>query len=371
MPSPIGTAHPRAKILSNTPENIQRVAQAILDGDVVGMPTETVYGLAGNARSPLALAKIFATKERPTFDPLILHVGPMAKSIGALEAYQLIDRTQLTATQVGEANQLMQEFWPGPLTLVLPKHKDIPDLATSGLPTVALRMPQHPVALALIATCQCPLAAPSANRFGRISPTSPKAVEEELGDRISWILDGGHCQIGVESTILGLNEAGDWVVFRPGGTPIEKIEKVLNRSVAFQSGTLVAPGMLESHYAPVKPLKLLPKRIQEMTASEFETLKKDLENLSSQASIGLLLQSGDPDAGAKHFSQATGFSVISRSLSLNGDLTEMAHSLFSEMRALDASPAEIIYAEFSFSNQGLGFAISDRLRRASAKRPLF
>lgn len=371
MPSPIGTAQPRAKILPNTPENIQRVAQAILDDDVVGMPTETVYGLAGNARSPLALSKIFSTKERPTFDPLILHVGPLLRSIGALEAQQLIDRTQLSGKQQAEANLLIQEFWPGPLTLVLPKHKEIPDLATSGLPTVALRMPQHPLALALIATCQCPLAAPSANRFGRISPTSPLAVLEELGDRISWILDGGNCQIGVESTIVGLNPEGEWTVFRPGGTPLEALEKVLQRSIGTQSGTIVAPGMLESHYAPIKPLKLLQKRVHDMGVQDFEELKNDLKQLPPQASIGVLFQSGSPEKGAEHLSQAIGYPVIGRSLSPSGDLNEMAQSLFSELRALDASPAQVLFAEFCFSNQGLGYAIADRLRRASAKRPLF
>lgn len=216
----------KAKIVPPTPESIQQVAEALRHDEVVGMPTETVYGLAGNARSPIALARIFETKERPTFDPLIIHVGRFS-GLDDFKVLGLVDFKALSAERIRQLEILIEKFWPGPLTLVLPKDPSVPDLATSGLPTVAIRMPEHPVALALIQAAQTPLAAPSANRFGRISPTTAQAVEQELGDRISWIIDGGPSTIGVESTILSLAFPDELVILRPGGTPPEAIEAAL------------------------------------------------------------------------------------------------------------------------------------------------
>jgi L-threonylcarbamoyladenylate synthase len=388
----------KARILSPTLENLQLAAQAIRNGEVIGMPTETVYGLAGDAMSPLALARIFDTKERPTFDPLIIHVGPLGKGVAALERLKLIDAKLLSPACRGKADQLMLKFWPGPLTLVLPKHPDVPDLATSGLPSVALRMPNHPVAQALIAFAQTPLAAPSANRFGRISPTTAQAVAEELGDRIDWILDGGASQIGVESTVISLTSIGapdaprdSWRdeirLLRPGGTPREEIEKLLGHTILLGEGdrddtgsahrgegksaaplAVAAPGMLESHYAPEKALHLLPNKVANLVTQDFATLRSHLSGAPPDAPVGLLLISGGAESLGSQFSSHLGRPVVCRSLCTNGDLAEAARHLFAEMRWLDTSAAVVLFVEPCDSKQGLGYAITDRLRRASHKR---
>ncbi len=374
-----------AKILLPTPENLAVAAQAIQQGDVVGMPTETVYGLAGNSRSVRALARIFETKERPTFDPLIIHVGipvghvgPVENGIHELEKLRLIDASGLTELQRTQVDRLIQSFWPGPLTLVLPKHPDVPDLATSGLSTVGIRMPSHPIAQALIAASQCPLAAPSANRFGRISPTTPQAVKDELGDRIQWILDGGPSQIGLESTVLAFNEQGNLCVLRPGGTSLEKIEELLGESLSETPSQSLqgppspllatpAPGMLESHYAPKKPFYLLNQRVPLLDSIDFAFISKAMSSFSLSSKIGLLLMSGDPEPLSQQLSQAINRPVLSRSLSRTGDLHEVAYRLFAEMRWLDSSDAAVLFAEPCTPNQGLSHAIADRLNRASAR----
>src|SRR5438046_2722678 len=188
-------------IVPPTTENLRRAAELIARGELVGLPTETVYGLAGDAFNAAAVAKIFAAKDRPTFDPLIVHVAPIPRGqagIDVLQARGVIDAAALDSTARARAEALMGAFWPGPLTLVLPRQACVPDLVTSGLPTVAVRVPRHPVALALLAQAGTPLAAPSANRFGRISPTSARDVEAELGGELALILDGGRCDVGVE-----------------------------------------------------------------------------------------------------------------------------------------------------------------------------
>mgnify|MGYP002142110871 FL=1 len=366
----------RAKILSPTPENLTLVAQAILRGEVVGMPTETVYGLAGDCRSPLALTRIFETKERPTFDPLIVHLGSIDPQLEALVRLKLVDAAQITTRMEKQANRLMEKFWPGPLTLILPKHFSIPDLVTSGLPSVALRMPRHPVAQSLLNQVQTPLAAPSANRFGRISPTSAQAVLDELGDRIHWILEGGPSQIGVESTVIALTQPGKIRLLRPGGTPAEAIEELLGESLILPSssppppgGGQLGPGMTESHYAPEKPFCLLPRKVSELTPADFEQLRHEISQIPYRlGTLGLLLLGQDPEALGQDFSRALGYPVVSRTLSLMGELSEAAQNLFSEMRYLDTSKADLIFCEPCTSKKGLGFAISDRLKRASAIR---
>lgn len=367
----------KAKILLPTHENLFHVAQAIRQDEVVGIPTETVYGLAGNCRSPLALARIFETKERPTFDPLIIHVGPLAKGTYALERLELIDGARLSVQQRRWADQLILHFWPGPLTLVLPKHPSIPDLATSGLSTVALRMPRHSITQALISASQCSLAAPSANRFGKISPTTAHAVESELGDRIHWILDGGACEVGLESTIISLSESDEIKLLRPGGTSVQQIEDVLGiTGLQLTSQTpfdqskecaMPSPGMLESHYAPEKPFLLLPKSVTDLHESDLLSLFKPTIVRSLESSVGLLLMSGDSASLSSKFEKLTGRKVIARTLSREGNLQEAAHQLFTEMRYLDSLNVSAIYAEPCFSLQGLGFAITDRLKRASAR----
>jgi L-threonylcarbamoyladenylate synthase len=361
----------QARILLPTPENFALAAEALQRGEVVGMPTETVYGLAGDAFNPLALARIFETKERPTFDPLIIHVGPFARRIEDLARVGLIDEKKLSEAARTRANALIATFWPGPLTLVLPKSEKVPDLATSGLPTVALRMPKHPAAQALIAAAQTPLAAPSANRFGRISPTSAQDVFDELGDRIDFILDGGRCEIGVESTIIAISESGDLTLLRPGGLAPELIEKTAgaklqlpNKSATPSSG-MAAPGMLESHYAPTKKLKLLPDsldRLQSLDKSGF--FGKDS---ASRNNIALLVLFGSENEARERFQKLTSISPKVYVLSPTSNIEEAAKNLFHTLREMDRSDAEVLLAEPCKIDFGLGFAIGDRLRRASAR----
>lgn len=368
MQNRTGVRQVKAKVLPFTHEAVAQVAAAIRADHVVGMPTETVYGLAGNGKSPQALARIFSTKERPTFDPLILHVDAQSvKNLRDLEDQHLVDGRSFSDLNRKLINRLIEVFWPGPLTLVLPKHPDVPDLATSGLPTVALRMPKHPVAQALIQAAQTPLAAPSANRFGRISPTTAEAVAEELGDKIEWILDGGPCEIGLESTILLVGDTVE--ILRHGGLSQETLEELFRREFPDiriepkRSHSIVAPGMLESHYAPTQPFILLPKPINEMTSAELTPLRPAGPE---KGSIGLLIQKGDPKRAKDHLETLVHAPVICYSLSPSGDLSEAAHLLFSQMRKLDSAPVSFIWAEPCFISQGLGHAIQDRLKRASA-----
>jgi len=300
---------------------------------VVAIPTETVYGLAGNALSEKALATIFQVKNRPQFDPLIVHIADTAQ----VSRY---------ATDFPEkAQQLAAEFWPGPLTLLLPKNNIIPDLCTSGLSRVALRIPNHPLALKLLKKLSFPLAAPSANPFGYISPTTAQHVADQLGDKISYILDGGACQVGLESTILGF-EADEAVVYRKGGLSIEAIEAVIGKVRVMQHSTSqpAAPGMLKSHYAPRIPLML-----------------GNLDELLKQAhpqQIGIL-------SFRKKYIQLPDSQQIV--LSETGNYAEAAQRLFAALRYLDSLPIRIIFAEL-LPEEDLGRAINDRLRRAAAVR---
>ena len=350
-----------AALLHPTPENIARAAETLRRGELVGMPTETVYGLAGNALDAEAASRIFAAKERPTFDPLIVHVAPEVMGLASLEQLGLIDGTKISTTVRKQAESLVHAFWPGPLTLVLPRGPRVPDLVTSGLPRVAVRMPRHPVAQALIRASGVPLAAPSANRFGRISPTSAADVVSELGDRIGLVLDGGPCQLGVESTVLLLDDEAP-VLLRPGGLPREDVERVLGRPVARATQrseiAQLSPGLLASHYAPRKPLHLLNGPVSERL--ESATFSGVLPS-----TIGLLAQRGDASELKARLERSTGRRVHVDVLSARGELDEAARRLFAALRALDASDAEVLFAEPCPSEAGLGFAIVDRLRRAS------
>lgn len=309
-----------------------QAAKAFLEqGDVVGIPTETVYGLAGNALNTDAVLTIFQVKNRPAFDPLILHTDSLAK----LDRY-VHDIPAL-------AHQLAEAFWPGPLTLLLPKRDCIPDLVTSGLDTVAVRIPNHPLTLDLLRSLDFPLAAPSANPFGYISPTTAQHVVDQLGDQIPYILDGGPCGVGIESTIIGFDEKGP-VIYRLGGMALEQIEAVIGPLTVRDHSTSnpKAPGMLSSHYAPRKPLVLMPYH---------EPLDPDLTD------VGVLaFRSPFETIPPEH----------QRVLSPTGDLTEAARNLFGHLRALDALDVNLIYAEMS-PNEGLGRAINDRLRRAASR----
>jgi L-threonylcarbamoyladenylate synthase len=312
-------------------KDVELAARLLRQGEAVAIPTETVYGLAANAFDERAVLKIYQAKQRPSFDPLIVHVHHRDQ-IGKL------------ATELPPgAEALMERFWPGPLTFVLPKTNHVPDLVTSGLDTVAVRMPAHPVARQLLQQLDFPLAAPSANPFGYVSPTTAQHVADQLGAKIPYILDGGPCAVGVESTIIGWDVAAlRWLLYRAGGTPQEAIERVIGPLAAPQQGPKPAsPGMLESHYAPGKPVFI----------GDLETLIKE-HRLQSPGVISFRQDHGAP------------FNEV---LSPTGDMEEAARNLFAALRRLDRSEAGVILAE-PFPRHGLGAAINDRLKRAAAKR---
>lgn len=315
--------------LQATKTSIQRGASILQQGGLVAFPTETVYGLGADAFNPQAVAKIFEAKGRPTFDPLIVHIAEM----------EWLQR--LTPHLNGIAFTLMEKFWPGPLTLVLLKSPCIPDIVSAGLDTVAVRMPSHPVALELIRASQTPIAAPSANLFGCLSPTLAAHIEKQLGEKIDLILDGGQCPIGVESTVLSLVGAQP-VLLRPGGLPLEEIEKLIGKVVVqATTGKIQSPGQLPSHYAPRTPLKIMHA----------------LDQLPSEENIGVLLFQ-KPKMKIK--------ARVVEILSEDGDLREAAIHLFSALHRLDEAGVQIIYAE-RVPGTGLGLAIMDRLQRASWK----
>lgn len=359
----------KARILEPTPENIKLCAQILKKGGVIAMPTETVYGLAGCAMDPDSLSKIFLTKERPTFDPLIVHVALEKPTLADLMREQVLYPHELSDAAVKKIDALVRKFWPGPLTLVMPKSDLVPDLATSGLDSVAVRMPKHPVARALITELGLPVCAPSANRFGCISPTSAQDVMEELGDKLDVILDGGPCEIGLESTIVRITDDGEAFLLRPGAISKEEIEAVLKSPVkllpagytAGADGAQPAPGMLASHYAPSKKLILLPTPLaQMMTAPQLgRALPKK---------VGFLAMSGKASDAAITLSEILEVEVVAETLSETGDWTEAGKNFFKALRKLDASDAELLLAEPCLETTGIGFAIADRLKRAASPK---
>lgn len=297
-------------------------------GDIVAIPTETVYGLAANAFDEAAVLKVFEAKQRPSFDPLIVHVG----------AQQDVDG--LARHLPPGAQALMDAFWPGPLTLVLPKRPEVPDLVTSGLDTVGVRMPAHPLVRELLGALPFPLAAPSANPFGYVSPTTAQHVADQLGGRVPYILDGGPCTVGIESTIVGW-ESDRWMLYRAGGLPVEELEAVIGRvHPAVRQVLPAAPGMLESHYAPRTPVFV----------GDIHTMRMD----HTGKRLGVIAFTRSHAA------------THCRVLSPSGDLSEAARRLFAALRELDASDCEVILAE-RFPEHGLGRAINDRLRRAASR----
>jgi L-threonylcarbamoyladenylate synthase len=313
--------------------NIMAASTHLMQGDVIAIPTETVYGLAGNALDEQAVLRIFEVKKRPSFDPLIVHIY----GVGEVEKYAQFFPPKLAL--------LAQRFWPGPLTLLLPKKEIIPDLVTSGLDRVALRVPAHPLTMALLKALPFPLAAPSANPFGYISPTSAAHVQAQLGAQIPYILDGGPCAVGLESTIVG-QENEDIVVYRLGGISPETIRAIVGpiRIVLNESSNPSAPGMLKSHYAPRVPLALC----------SFDKMK----HISSADRTGIITFRQEAALpGVK----------VQMHLSVEGDILEAARNLFAALRLMDASGVEFILAELA-PNEGIGQAINDRLRRAAAEK---
>jgi L-threonylcarbamoyladenylate synthase len=309
-------------------KDIKKAKYLLEQGELVAIPTETVYGLAANALNIDAVTRIFEVKNRPQFDPLIVHVANL-------------EEAQRFVTTIPEhVISLTKKFWPGPLTLLLEKKPMIPDLVTSGLDTVGMRCPAHALTRSLLLELDFPLAAPSANPFGYVSPTLPEHVNDQLGDKIAYILDGGPCEVGIESTILGF-ENGQPTVYRMGGLSLESIEQVTGpvQLMAHSSSNPKAPGQLKSHYAPGKKLVLgdIKELLQQYPAHD----------------AGLLTFSADFNSPYQFI------------LSPSGSLEEAAQNLFTALRQFDKMPIEIILAEI-LPEVGLGRAINDRLRRASA-----
>ena len=312
--------------------DIEYASTLLRAGEVIGIPTETVYGLAGNAFDIKAVTKIFKVKQRPSFDPLIVHTNHLTK-------------IRKFVTHIPEsAFQLAECFWPGPLTLLLPKKNIIPDLVTAGLSDVAIRIPNHATSLALLEGLEFPLAAPSANPFGYVSPTSAQHVNDQLGDKIPYILEGGCSTVGIESTIVGYDRLQP-VVYRLGGLAIKKIEEVVGKVkvMAHSSSNPTAPGSLKSHYSPDKKVVIgdIQQLMQTCKGSPFAILsfQKYYEGIPAQNQFVL---------------------------SPAGDLDEAAQNLFSGLRLLDQLPVDYIFSEF-VPSRDLGLAINDRLKRAAAK----
>jgi len=321
------TAEPGTRVLKADSQAIEAAARCLSAGGLVAFPTETVYGLGADAGNGEAIARLYAAKGRPAFNPLIAHLpdAATARQLGRFDA---------------NAERLAAAFWPGPLTLVLPRLPDaaIADLALAGLDSVAVRVPAHPVAHALLQTIGGPVVAPSANRSGHVSPTRAAHVLADLRGRIDMVIDAGPCPVGVESTIVAC--LGAPTLLRPGGVDRAEIERVLGRALDVapaEPDAPLAPGMLASHYAP-------------------------------KARLRLQAQAAQPGEALLAFGPAPAFSGPTLNLSPRGDLIEAAANLFSHLRALDASGAATI-AVMTLPQDGLGEAINDRLARAAAPKP--
>ncbi|MFA6978080.1 MAG: L-threonylcarbamoyladenylate synthase [Ignavibacteriaceae bacterium] len=312
-------------------DQINRAAEIIHGGGLVAFPTETVYGLGADGLNPVAVAKIFEVKNRPTFNPLILHIESEDR---------LHTVCEIPSDKVYE---LINEFWPGPLTLVLPKKQNVPAIVTGGMDTVAVRMPNNSIALELIKKSDTPIAAPSANLFGQLSPTRAVHVEKQLGDKIDMILDGGKCSIGIESTIL-LIEKDDVTVLRHGGIPVELIRDVIGEINLFpkKSDRPNSPGQLPFHYSPLTPILML-------TLENIEKHKNE--------KIGAIFFKGN-------FSKFNFDREII--LSPSGSVSEAAANLFSTLHKLDDLHLDCILIE-PFPLEGLGVALMDRIKKAVAK----
>lgn len=331
------TSGPTAAIFRGTPHNVQRLANALRRGQLVGVPTETVYGLAANAWDATACAKIFEVKGRPATDPLIVHIGALAELDALAEPNEA-------------ARLLARAFWPGPLTMVLPKRAAVPDIVTAHLPSVAVRMPAHPLFRRLLKATGRPLAAPSANPFGYLSPTTAEHVRQSLGKRIRYILDGGPAKVGLESTIIDLRDPTRPRLLRPGAISAAALGKVLKRNIRAASGARavkpaaaqIAPGRLPRHYSPHTPVVLHARFTVD-----------DARRERSQAWVFLRAPAG-----------ASGTDKNVFALSRAGDLGEVAQRLFATLRTVDQLSFQKIHVERA-AGDGLAQAINDRLQRAA------
>ncbi len=324
------------RIVSAYAKSIEDAASVLKDGGLVGMPTETVYGLAANANDGQAVAKIFEAKGRPQFNPLIVHVND-------------IDAVSNIAEMSAQDMALAERFWPGPLTMILKRkeHGGLSDLVSAGLPTVAVRVPSHKTARALIQACGFPIAAPSANKSGSLSPTTPAHVVQSLGDSVDLILADGACAVGLESTVIDCTGDAPYIL-RPGGITAEDLSEVLGGAVAYHVGDgkdVKSPGQLLKHYAPSIPVRLNAVDLEEGEALlSFGSIKfMGIKGAGSASDL--------PDDQVRH-------------LSKDGDLYEAAANLFAMMRDLD-KPEHKAIAVMNIPDKGVGVAINDRLKRAA------
>lgn len=319
--------------MTESGKNLSKAKELLEQNELVAIPTETVYGLAANAFNLDAIAKVFKTKNRPSFDPLIVHTGSMDQI------------TDLVETIPEKAHLLASKLWPGPLTLLLEKKEVIPDLATSGMKRVAVRIPNQPLTRELLESLDFPLVAPSANPFGYISPTTPKHVADQLQGKISYILDGGPCEVGIESTIVGFEE-NKTIIYRPGGIPIEDIQKIVGETQFAQQNdeNPDSPGMLKSHYAPLTPLK---------TGHLGRLMAK-----YHKEKIGVI-SFDEPTIGISEDKQVV--------LAPDSDMSTAAKNLFAALRELDNKTDVELILISAVPNYGLGIAINDRIRRAASK----
>lgn len=349
MPATIITVDPEAP----DPAVMARMGAALRAGEVVAFPTETVYGLGADATQPDAVARIFTAKGRPNTDPLIVHLAAIE------QVARVTDRAWADLPEA--ARVLSARFWPGPLTLILPRGAGIPLSVTAGRETVGVRLPAHPVARALIAAASVPIAAPSANRFGHTSPTTAQHVFADLGERISWIVDAGPCTVGVESAIVDVTQSPPRLL-RPGGVAREELEAALGYPLVFQDHAAaaedtatLAPGMLLSHYAP--RARLLVFEDGDIAATWEQALAEATALVNQGLRVGALV----PDDLAPRFAAA---GAVVATVGAADDLAAVAQHLFAGLRALDDAGVAYILCG-SFAPTGLGLAIRDRLWRAA------
>lgn len=317
--------------------SIEEAVDFLKRDKVVAIPTETVYGLAANAFSETAVSQVFKTKGRPSYNPLIVHIAD----------YERL--TDLVSSFPENAKILADKFWPGPLTLLLPKRDSVSDQITAGKPTVAIRMPSHPIAQDLLKKLDFPLVAPSANRFKHISPTKPSHVFDSLGAEVP-IIDGGECKLGLESTIVGFEDHGRPVVYRQGTISLESLQEVFPETYLLhqRSNTeesIVAPGMIKRHYAPNTPLRIV------------DSIEKHLEEFGSENKIGVIYPTHK-----KPYQLAAQTIALSK----GGDLNEIAEKLYAAFHQLDKQNLDYLVIE-RFENVGLGRTLNDKITRASSE----
>lgn len=357
------------EILQPTREGLARAAADLRAGHPVVMPTETVYGLAADATQPDAIAAVFTAKARPSDDPLIVHVSPGLVGPDALAGLQRLGilASDLPPPQEATARTLMAQHWPGPLTLVLPRGPAIPLSVTSRLPAVAVRMPVHPIACALIDAAQRPLVAPSANLFGRISPTTAQAAFAELEGRIGLVLDGGPCEVGVESTVVRVQADGTIGLLRPGKITSEDLHSTSGHAptrVHADEGTAGSPGRMIRHYAPTTALALVHEGPHAWSQARWDDLTARLGGRP----LAYVAWS-DTSQPAARLEQHLHQGVFVRSLTTRGEADEAAQHLYAVLRELDGLGAGLIVMEAAPLHEGLGEAIADRLSRAAHGTP--